>query len=568
MGLAPTGMGAVLNIKEMAEAMVAGDMTHIQVRQDRKVSIVDSEISALGQLKSALSSFQTTMTNLSNMSQFYKMKYSISDPTYFSATVTDKAKAGVYQVQVQALAQSQSLSSGYFANNTTSVGSGNITIKFGTYSSDLTSFTENTDAAAVTIKIDPTSDSLTNICDAINAANSGVTANIVQDSQGSRLSLTTTKTGEAYAMQITSDITALNYDPTSNNTALTQNMAAQNSIVTINGMTLSQSTNQLNDVFTGISLNLKKADIGQTVSLTVENNQEQLTSTLNDFVKQFNDCMLLLNTVTGVGAYDKKTKKVETGYFQGDSQVISLKNTLKKIISDFMVGGSPSGEIASIKSLADLGITFNNNVRDKNKAGLLEIDKTKMDAAVAKNFSSIGALFAKTITATDPNIQISSIDTKAPAGTYNLNLSVYEPGGSVFGTLGKDDANNLSIISKDGVVYTGSKELSTLSFSILGGSTGDRGQITVTDGLAAMMDTILDGYIGKKSEFETKEINLNHQRDELKRNQEKIDQRSELLLKRYMKQWGAVDVTLKKMQDTSGMLTEVLAQLPKLKLKS
>lgn len=545
MGLSSPGIGSGLDIKGMVEAMVKADIARPQSRHDKKLDSVNTDLSAIGQLKSSLSNLQTTLSNLSNISQFYKMKSAISDPAYFSATVTEQALPGVYQVQVQALAQAQSLASGYFANSATTIGSGNITINFGTYSSDLSTFTSNTDASPVNITIAPGSDSLTAICDAINAADSDVSACIVQDSLGSRLSISS-QTGVNYAMQITSDIAALNYDPTTSTTALTQTMAAQNSLVQINGLLLNQNSNQLDNAISGISLNIKQADTNQTISLTVEKNQEQLTSSVRDFVKKYNETMTFLNNVT---SYNKEAKK--PGYFQGDSQIKNLKADLYQAVANFTAASSSAG---APLTLADIGI-------NTTKTSLLEIDEEAFSNAVATNYASIGALFAKSVVATDPSIQVNSVDTKACAGAYDVVLNDFIPGVSMSGSIG-----GLPATSTDGVTLTGSANLSSLSVSVLAGSTGDRGQILVNDGLAVLMDHLLDKYIGKQGEFDLRTQTLDKQATELAKTQEQILTRTEALTKKYMKQWNAVDLLISDLQSTSGMLTQLLTNLPQLKV--
>lgn len=545
MGLSSPGIGSGLDIKGMVEAMVKADIARPQSRHDKKLDSVNTDLSAIGQLKSSLSNLQTTLSNLSNISQFYKMKSAISEPSYFSATVTEQAPPGVYQVQVQALAQAQSLASGYFANNAATVGSGNITINFGTYSSDLSTFTTNTDTTPVSITIAPGSDSLTAICDAINAADADVSACIVQDSLGSRLSISS-QTGVNYAMQITSDIAALNYDPTTSTTALTQAMAAQNSLVQINGMLLSQNSNQLDNAISGISLNIKQADANQTISLTVEQNQEQLTSSVRDFVKKYNDAMTFLNNVT---SYNKEAKK--PGYFQGDSQIKNLKADLYQAVTNFTSANSSTGELLT---LTDIGI-------NTTKTSLLEIDEEAFSNAIATNYSSIGALFAKSVVATDPSIQVKSVDTKACAGAYDVVLNDFTPGVSMSGSIG-----GLPATSTDGMSLTGSAKLSSLSVNVLAGTTGDRGQILVNDGLAVLMDHLLDKYIGKQGEFDQRTQTLDKKVTELAKTQEQILTRTETLTKKYMKQWNAVDLLISDLQSTSGMLTQLLTNLPQLKV--
>ncbi|MCL9684636.1 flagellar filament capping protein FliD [Legionella maioricensis] len=544
MSLSSPGIGSGLDVKTLVDALVKAEITPLQTRHDNQLSSVNTELSAVGQLKSSLASLQTSLNNLSDISNFYNMKYSVSNTDFLSATLTPQAVKGTYQVEIQKLAQQQSLASGYL--NTTSVGSGSITINFGTYNANKTTFTANASATPVTVTIAPGSDSLIAVRDAINNTNSGVTASIVTDNQGSRLTLTSSKTGENYAMQVNSNITALKYDPTIGNNDLTETIAAQNSVVKINGLTLTQSTNQLQDAISGVTLNLKKAELGTITTFTVDDNKDQLTTLVNDFVKKYNDSITLLTNLTG---YNKDTK--QSGIFQGDPQFRNLKLNLSKWAT------SPLSQSTNpIQSLADLGITTTDN-------GLLEINQDKYNAALSTNYANIGALFAKTATATDSNIRINSVGAGVPAGKYDVSLTQFTPGVSMSGTIGTSPAT-----STDGVTLNGSSELSGLSIKVLSGSTGARGKVAVNDGIAVLMNQFLDSYMDATTgDLDQRTKQLNKQVTELGKTQTQIDARSVSVQNRYLKQFNALDVLLTQMQSTSSFLTQQLAALPKLTTK-
>ncbi|MCE0723490.1 MULTISPECIES: flagellar filament capping protein FliD [Legionella] len=544
MGLSTPGIGSGLDIKAMVESMVKADLMPAQVRHDKKLNSVTTELSAFGQLKSAISNFQATLNSLSYASEFNKMNSLLNEAGYVSASVTEQAAEGLYQIKVNQLAQAQSLASGYFANNSSSIGSGSITINFGTYSNDNATFTLNTEVSPVTINITPGNDSLNAVRDAINAANTGVTAAIVQDSVGSRLTLTSSETGEQYAMQITGSLTAMNYDPTTANTSLSQTMAAQNSQVQINGLLVNESSNRLENALTGITLDLQQADPAKTITLTVKKDVAHLKGLINDFVKKYND---FVNFITALTGFDMETRK--RGVLQGDDKLRDLKINIYHLATNPLTTDGP------IQSLADLGIT-------SDKHGLLEIDPDMLDEAINNNYQDIKNLFAKKITATDPNIKINSLDTEVAAGAYDVILNEYTPGISMSGTLGGVLAN-----STDGITLNGTGDFSTLSIDVLSGLAGDRGQIIVSDGLASLIDGYLGSLIDEDGEIEERIDRLNTQAQQLDEMQEHINERSITLEKRYYKQWNAVDLLISQMQNTSNTLTQILSNLPKLKTK-
>ncbi|HRD70105.1 MAG TPA: flagellar filament capping protein FliD [Legionella sp.] len=543
MSLSTPGIGSGLDIKAMVDAYVKAEITPLQTRHDNKLSSVNTELSAIGQLKSVLSNLQTSLANLSDINKFYNMKYSVSDSDYFTATVTPEANKGTYQVEVQKLAQQQSLASAYL--NTASIGSGTVTINFGSYNNDKTVFTINGDATPVSINIAPGSDSLVGVRDAINNSESGLTASIIQDNQGSRLTITSAKTGENYAMQISGSLTALNYDPTIGSNALTETIAAQNSVIKVNGLTLNQSTNQLKDAISGITLNLKKAELSKTITLNVDDNKDQLTGLVNDFIKKYNDSTTLLTNLTG---YNSSTK--QSGLFQGDPQFRNLKLNLNKWATSPLTHGN-----GAIQSLADMGITT-------NKQGLLELKMEKYNKVLESNYGDIGSFFAKTATASDSNIRIKSVGTEVKSGTYNVDLSEFTPGVSMQGTIGA-----LPATSSDGITLKGSGDLKDLSVDVLSGSIGARGSIVVKDGLAVLMNGFLNTYMGTTGDLSQRADQLNKQITQLDQAQKQIDTRSASIESRYFKQFNALDLLLSKLQATSSSLTQQLANLPQLKLK-
>lgn len=94
MSLSAPGVGSGLDVKAMVEALVKAEITPIQVRQDKRLLSVNTELSAVGQLKSTLATLQTTLTKLSDIKQFYNMKFSVSDADYFSTTASPQAAKG------------------------------------------------------------------------------------------------------------------------------------------------------------------------------------------------------------------------------------------------------------------------------------------------------------------------------------------------------------------------------------------------------------------------------------------------------------------------------------------
>ncbi|KTC95480.1 flagellar filament capping protein FliD [Legionella feeleii] len=552
-GLTSSGVGSGLDVKGIVDALVQADITPTKNRLDKQEASITTQLSALGQIKSALSNLQTSMIKLSNINQFYALKSSVSDTSIVSASVNNDASAGQYQIVVQTIATKQNLASSSYINSSSTVGNGSITIDFGTYSNSNTVFTANPDKQSVTINIAPGQDSLSAIRDAINNSGSGVQANIVKDSSGYRLTLSSPETGQSLAMRISvidndgtnnnsTGLSALAFDPTIGNNSLTQTTVAKDSQVSINGLLLTQSSNQLKNAIEGVTIDLKKAQPGTLVDLTIANNDSQLTNAVNEFIKQYNDTMTTINSLT---SYNAETKK--GGTLQADSGVRTLKLNLSKIL------GEPVAKSGStVLTLADIGIKT-------NKQGLLEMDSDKFNTAVANNYDAIAALFAKTATATDTNIRIKSVGNGVKTGLYNLVINSFVPGTSLSGTIGGVNAT-----SSDGLTLKGTSSFQGLSVEVLAGSTGARGQIEITDGLAVKLNNLLTNYLGDTGDLSTKTEQLNGRLGDIDSQRAQLTTKASTLSNRYTKQFTALDALLVKMQSTSDFLTQQLANLPQL----
>jgi flagellar hook-associated protein 2 len=537
MGLSSPGVGSNLDVKTIVQTLVNAAIVPKQNQLNKVTSSANTTLSDIGKLSSAFSSLQTSLSSLSDLSSLYSLKAVTSDSSYFNATINSQtAIKGTHQIEVQKLAQNQNLATDYVVDPN-HLGTGTVSINFGTYNSDKSQFAVNAAATPLNITISSGNDSLSGVASAINNASSEVRASVVQDDKGSRLSITSTKTGETYAMQITGSLSALNYDPTTSNTPLIENVAAQNSLVKIDGITLSQNSNQLTNAISGVTLNLTKAALGTSTSLSIADDTTNLQDSVKDFVSKYNTAYNLLANLT---KYDSSTKKA--GSQQGDSQFRNLQQGLVGLLST-----SVRNPNSPIQSLADIGITPDAN-------GELQINQTKFDNVFANNYSNIGSIFAKSAYTTDSNATVLSVSSSVKSGSYSINLSQLTPGVSIAGTIG-----GLSASSSNGVNLTGSGDLAGLSINIFSGSTGSRGTVEVSDGLANKMSAFIDTYINATAgQFTQRTKLINNQLKDLSNEQDKITARSNALTSKYLAQFNALDVLMSKLNSTSSYLSQQL----------
>lgn len=350
------------------------------------IAAAEADISGLDQLSSAVSGFRTTMDTMLTAAQAAPASASSSDTTVASASALSTAAAGTYNVTVNALAQSQTVTSADVADPAaTVIGSGTLTIQLGTYDSGTNSFTAGSSSP---VSINVTNGSLDDIATAINNAGAGVTASVVQDSGGYHLTLTSDSTGAANGFSVsvtdgdgtntdTSGLSQLAYDPTAAAGAgknLTQTQAAQDASLTVNGAAQTSASNTGVSIATGVSAQLLTT--GST-TVSVAPDTSALESAAQDFVTAYNSLVDTIGGLTGT-----------SGALAGDALAQQLQNQLARAATD---GSYAAG---SLSGLAQIGITAQTD-------GHLALDTTALQTAYTGDTASTASVLSQAAQAMD-----------------------------------------------------------------------------------------------------------------------------------------------------------------------
>lgn len=414
------GIGSQLDVNSIVSQLMTIERQPLATL-DRKEAVYQSQLSAFGLLKSAVAGYQDAMRNLSSLSKFQALKAGSSDESVFTTSLSPTAVAGSYSVEVKQLAASQKLSSAAFSSTSDTIGTGVLTFQFGSDNAGV--FTPDSAKPALSVTIGAANSTLNGVRDAINAAKIGVSASILNDGTGNKLIITSNDTGAANSLKIsvsdTSDasdidnlgLSRLAYDPAApagSGRNLTQNVAAQNAILKVDGIDgISKSTNSVNDVVQGVTLNLlKKSAVDTPAILTVSTDTSTIKASLENFVKAYNE---LNNTVKDLTAYDANTRKAAV--LQGDSSALAIISQVRRTLNDSLTGVS-----GQFSRLSQVGISF-------QKDGALSLDSAKLQTALDSSLNDIAGLFANVGKSSDSLVRYVSASDKAVAGKYALNIS-------------------------------------------------------------------------------------------------------------------------------------------------
>lgn len=373
------GSGSGLNASGIIDTLMSVERRPLTLLQTEATSY-KSQLSSYGQLQSLTATMRDKAQAFTGPSLWGQTKFASSDSTIITGSSTSAAAAGRYSVTVQSLASSQTVTSPAFANSDAKISGGTLTIELGTYEGDsagggATGFTAKPDTSPVTVTLGPGESTLAAIRDKINSAGAGVTATIINDASGARLSLRSSETGEENAFRIvaedeiddgdpnTSPLSSLAYDATNAETPMTRNALASNAHATINGIDVESASNTLTEVSDGLTLTLGKVS-DTPVDITVTDDTEAVKTAVNDFVTAFNALNSYIKDQT---KYDPSTKV--GGVLQGDRTVIGFQWQMRGVINE---GSTATDEWSR---LSDVGISMQTD-------GSLKVDSDKLAKAL------------------------------------------------------------------------------------------------------------------------------------------------------------------------------------------
>jgi len=410
MSIQSLGVGSGLDLESLVSQLLAAERNPKIQRFDARETLLDSEISAVGKVKSKLSEFEDAIKALQDSDNLSGRDPVIENPSEsnepFSASPSNSALTGSYEIAIERMAsgsriETASAADGGFATPDDVVltsGTADITFKIGNTGDEFT--------VSVTAGM-----TLTELRELINddENNFGVSANIINTGTadgGAKLVFTSDVTGDGNDLSIVNnnDAAELNRVTTTNSTEtavppadplipatyLSPVRSAQNAIATVDGIEVQSDTNKFENTIQSVRFDAKELsdrDVNGdaiTSRLNIGFDVENLEENIRSFVDVYNSLIDELNTLTSYGATDAD----RDGALAGDSTVrgirAGLSNVLGANVQDSLIG-----------SLFALGIEFTSD-------GKLEIGSTdfglgsgseRLETALSDNFDDVASLF-------------------------------------------------------------------------------------------------------------------------------------------------------------------------------
>ena len=541
--LSKIGVGSGLDTSALIEALVEADTVAQKENLDKLEENAKNKISAFSVLKSNLKDFKDIVSQIQSQQQYGFVGQS-SDATVATLTASG-SKAGSTinsNLTVTTLATSHSLTGPSYNSPTATVGARTLTINFGTWSADPTSgggqsFTSNgQDQIQITTS---SSSTLVDLRDAINSAatdsdNDGekdVNASIIFDGTNYMLMLKS-ESGASNEMKISDNHASPTYAYDATDGAqLTQRVAGIDAAFTVDGISMTRSSNSFDDLFDGFTLDLKKTS-SSAIRISSEVDLDSVKTLVEGYVGTYNEVM---ESLTIMGQNDMVDDEND-GALIGDSTLREVKAELREM-SSTAIGGYEGGPYY----LSFLGVST-------QRDGSLNFDPKKLETQFKAKPETVRAFFTNNYATSNSNITIKAFDF--------VNT---KPGSYEFTTDGSTHSIGGVSATKSGDVYSvASGNPQGLSIEVTNGSGVTSGTIYYGKSFLNLLTDKLDNYLKFNSIIDTRMNNLNDTIRTVSEKRIALESRIEKLTQRYATQYSAMESTVAQFQETGNMLTSML----------
>ncbi|MBV4451880.1 MULTISPECIES: flagellar filament capping protein FliD [Pseudomonas] len=367
-----SGIGSNIDTQKIVTALVDAEKVPKQSQINTASAKATTQLSSIGKIQAALDAFRGALDTMAKDSSFTGLTGSSSDEKVATMKASNTASNGSFRLIIDQLAQASKLSTTTFKNGTSSVVNA---------TGAATKLTIAQSGKSYDLSI-PAGATLQQVRDSINTqfSTAGLSANILTDSNGSRLILTSTKMGTGSDITLSGnsglDVGATVIDP------------PKDAKYSIDGIPAVSTSNTITGALSGVDITLvtvsptkiaNDPDSERTATLiTVSTNNTALKSGVKGFLDTYNALMTAINAETKVTKNADGSTTPAT--LTGDSTMRSLQSAIRNEFN--MLSGT-----GQLKSLAQFGMTTSSTT------GLLTLDDKKWDAAVKTNAADINSMF-------------------------------------------------------------------------------------------------------------------------------------------------------------------------------
>ncbi|MDA8636073.1 flagellar filament capping protein FliD [Rhodobacteraceae bacterium] len=528
--------GSGIDLKSLVTGLVNAETSVAQSQITKKVENTNLSISSFGNLSSRMNTLNTELTNLEETNA----RATTSSNSGVVLTVTDEANAVDVNssIVVSTLARGQAVSFD-LTNNGFSNAFSNSSSRTASSSIDQGTMVFTLGSTATTITINSTNNTLQGLVDEVNKI-TGVQATLIDTDGSGSLSLSIrSDTGANNSFSISSgsgDLSAFNTGDYSNAWVTRQTTAADSSF-TVDGVTVTRSSNTITDLFAGHTINLTAADSSTAIEVTSSLATTDARARMQSFIDSINTVKKFLKTETQRGL-----NGAEPGSLAGDVTATAILRELSGLTTTPITGYGSTDYY-----LANLGVRT-------ERDGTLSLDTSAFDQAVLADPTVADIVFSSKYSATDANLSVSGLTNYPPeAGSYSFSYTSGESTGAL-------DSNSITPLTNGDSqkVFTGtsgnSKNLSVTLLSDTTTSGTVRFGRSLIDTLQAYIETLTSSSGTIKTRTNTLTADLATFADD----QADLDAKIEALTNDYNTKFGSMEAMVTQLNKTGEYLTSMM----------
>lgn len=522
--------GSGLNISELSESLTTAEIEPRKALVSGRIDKAELGLSGYERLRAQMQTLDEAMGLMAGLqprqltSDSSAVRVQLDDPQALDGTGAS--------LRVDSLAQSQVLNFGGFSGPDAQIGSGAMTVAFGTWSQETPPVFNPGAPEAKTINFSAGS-TLADMAEALNMLD-GVTARVIEVGDGSYTLGVISQTGAAQALRFSvapdAEAGLSAFDFASDPSAV-QVQGAADAMLSFNGIAVTRPSNEISDLMPGATLSLT-AVTAMPVTLSEVANVEGSLAVMGGFVEMLNATRALIDGLTARGFGAGSTK----GDLAGDALTEGVQRQLETLIGQaFGVSGT---------HLADLGVVT-------ERDGTLRLDEGKFSALVSKDPSVMDALVRDHLTGQGVTI------TGAPAaGTKGGSFQITRDPLTGAAELGGVALSGYAQADGSWSYYVGAGPMKGLRLTTEGTSDGAtlRFEPSLVSNIGAYLDTVLaeNGVLGAR------ERALQSTVSEETEGLEALDKRAEDLRARYLSKFTEMERVVTMLNSTGDYLTNLI----------
>lgn len=523
--------GSGLNVTQIVDSLVAAEIQPQRELISKSQNQTELEISELATIKSNLNSFKNVLNGLSFDGVF---SIESGSETGFEITQSGNLNEAVEfdaNLKVNQIAQRQTLAFSGYTSETDEIGDISLTISFGELS-NTNVFTP--DEARTTHSVTLAGSNLSELAEALSAFD-GVNAEVVKISEGNFALAVYSDFGQQNALSISSNISNINAVSQSDYN-LRQTVAAQDSIVELNGITINRPTNTLKDVINGVTISLNEIT-GTSTSISGKFSADLAKEKFSEFVNYINETKQYLSNLT-----KRDTNGSGNNIFAADANIKSILSQFNNLTRSPITGFGTNDYY-----LSELGVMT-------NRDGTLALDEDKFNNFFDNNRSQFVGISNSQIHSSDLNlsVQVSNM-TNQKAGNFEFLYDQETQTATLSGQV------LTSIVAGDKTIFRNDLNgFETFSISVDSDKIPQIAQIDVGVSASQKFIKLIDDFFANDGEIVRKEQNLDTLLTRYQDDLIGLDDREISVRSRYLDQFTVMEQIVTKLKSTGDYITTMM----------